>query len=114
MINFIKHLINRWENRESLKLGGAIRSSEWPAVRTQHLQKSSTCAICGGGKKIQVHHKKPFHLEPKLELDPDNLITLCEEKNCHLRFGHLYSFKSYNPFIDSDAVIWREKIKNRP
>ena len=42
----------------------------------------------------------PFHLDPALELDPTNLITLCmDEKECHLHIGHGGSFKQYNPEV---------------
>ncbi len=60
-----------------------------------------------------AHHVKPFHLFPNLELDHENLVTLCESKkygvNCHLWFGHLGNFKLYNPDGISDAVMWRAK-----
>jgi 5-methylcytosine-specific restriction enzyme A len=94
------------------------RSNQWPSVRKFHLERYPTCAVCGGKEKLEVHHKTPFHLEPRLELDPNNLITLCESKhdgiNCHLLFGHLGSFKSFNRFVNSDAATWNQKIKDRP
>jgi hypothetical protein len=65
-----------------------------------------------------VHHVIPFHLRRDLELDPENLITLCENKrdgvNCHLLFGHLGCFKSFNPSVRADVVTWRAKLKTRP
>lgn len=68
--------------------------------------------------KIEVHHIRPFHLHPDLELDPANLVTLCEADkggaNCHLLFGHLGNFKSFNVEVVSDASHWSEKIKHRP
>ena len=43
---------------------------------------------------------------PQLELDPNNLITLCMGKlECHLQLGHLGNFKFYNPNIRKDAAI---------
>jgi hypothetical protein len=69
-------------------------------------------------KKLEVHHIKPFHLHPELELEPKNLITLCENKsdgvNCHLLFGHLGSFRSFNVRVISDAIEWKAKILSRP
>lgn len=63
---------------------------------------------CGGVKLLQVHHKKPFHLDPSLELDLTNLITLCMGKaECHLLLGHGGSFKAYNPTIQADAELSR-------
>lgn len=97
---------------------GAKRSSKWPSVRRQFLKANPSCAVCGGKKKLEVHHKLPFHLHPDRELDPENLITLCENKadgvNCHLLFGHLGNFKSFNPNVSDDAGAWHEKIKLRP
>jgi predicted TIM-barrel fold metal-dependent hydrolase len=74
--------------------------------------------VCGGNVKLEVHHIKPFHLHPALELDPTNLATLCEAVkdgvNCHLLFGHLGNFKSFNTEVLGDAGNWALKIKNRP
>lgn len=97
---------------------GVTRSNEWPTVRKHHLAQSPSCVLCGGKKKLEVHHIKPFHLHPQLELDPTNLITLCEAKNdginCHLLFGHLGSFKSFNKGVKTDAQVWYQKIQSRP
>lgn len=114
MLQILISLLQRWQNRESLKLFGARRSSQWGKVRNEHLEHNPKCAICGAIKGVQVHHKKPFHKFPELELEPTNLISLCDEKGCHLRFGHLYNFSSYNENIEDDAEMWRLKIKNRP
>jgi 5-methylcytosine-specific restriction protein A len=94
------------------------RSSHWPTVRKNHVKNNPTCALCEGTKKLEVHHIKPFHLHPELELDPDNLITLCEDKGngvyCHLFFGHLGNYKSLNENVREDVELWRNKLKNRP
>ena len=98
---------------------GSKRSTHWPTVRKEHLAKCPTCAVCGSKDNLEVHHKQPFHLNPALELDPNNLITLCESKdigglNCHLIFGHLGSFKSFNKNVEEDAAAWNDKFKNKP
>lgn len=94
------------------------RSPQWPTVRKHWLDGHPTCALCGGTKVLEVHHIKPFHLHPELELDTTNLITLCENKgdgvNCHLLFGHLGNFQSYNPNVLADVAAWHEKIVDRP
>jgi 5-methylcytosine-specific restriction endonuclease McrA len=101
-----------------LKTQGSKRSGKWPKVRAEHLKNNPTCAVCGGNKHLEVHHKKPFHLNRDLELDPSNLITLCENQNdgvnCHLLFGHLGSFKSFNENVEFDSKSWNSKIKSRP
>lgn len=96
------------------RLYGATRSSQWPRVRAAHLEKQPTCAICGGTKKLNVHHIRPFHLHPELELEPTNLITLCEgagDGNHHLTFGHFDSYQyKYNPNIIADAAQMLPKM----
>ncbi|MDA8114993.1 MAG: HNH endonuclease [Acidithiobacillus sp.] len=97
---------------------GVKRSGEWPKARAVHLAQFPTCAVCGGTEKVEVHHIHPFHLHPDLELDPANFITLCEANkdgvDCHLFFGHLSNFKSFNADVVTDAATWNAKIKNRP
>jgi hypothetical protein len=83
----------------------AVRSPEWPTVRRKHLEKNPKCAACGGTRLCQVHHKKPFHLDPALELDPENLITLCIAKLCHIDIGHGDDYKAYNPNVEKDAAL---------
>lgn len=95
------------------------RSPHWPAVRKAHLEKHPACEVCGhSGEKVNVHHKLPFHLHPELELDPKNLITLCEDEhfvNCHLFVGHLGNFSGWNPAVVADAKEWHRKlIENEP
>jgi hypothetical protein len=81
------------------------RSSKWPTVEKKHLKLQPTCAACGGNMHLNVHHKKPFHLFPELELEPTNLITLCMDgdKDCHIKLGHGGSFKAYNPNVEEDV-----------
>ena len=95
-----------------------LRSKQWPKVRKEYLKKHPKCFICLGIKKLNVHHIKPFHKQPELELNPTNFITLCENNkggiNCHLFVGHLGNFKSWNENVIEDAKIWRMKILTRP
>ena len=85
---------------------GMERSPHWPAVQHAHLKVEPACAVCGGGLNLNVHHKKPFHLFPELELDPTNLITLCMDgdKDCHIKLGHGGNFKAYNPNVVEDVA----------
>ena len=111
---FLQFLLYKWQNRESLKTFGAVRDRRWRGVRAEHLKENSICAVCSTNEDLEVHHCVPFHIDKNQELNPDNLITLCQKNNCHLRFGHLYSFKSWNENIKEDAKLFSEKIKNRP
>lgn len=105
MIKTIKHGINllRYSLRD---VGtGVKRSSHWPTLEKHFLEEYSTCAACGSKKRLNVHHCMPFHLDPKLELDPNNLITLCmDTKECHLHLGHGGSFKQYCPDVRKYAA----------
>lgn len=85
----------------------AKRSSKWPAVEHAHRKLFPTCAACGTGLSIQVHHCLPFHLHPELELDPTNLISLCEKAGgpeCHYNIGHHRNWKGYNPDVRADSA----------
>ena len=101
---------------ERERLGGAKRSNQWPSVRKVHLSRHPDCEACGRKKAflktLQVHHCQPFHLNPLLELDFSNLITLCDD--CHILLGHLRSFKSFNKDIRDDARALLAKIVARP
>lgn len=114
-MSIVKHLVGALQGKHPL---AARRSSKWPTVRKHHLLANPCCAVCGGSEKLEVHHKRPFHLQPELELDPGNLITLCEAlkggANCHLLFGHLGNFKAFNPDVEADAAAWSGKIQARP
>ena len=61
-----------------------------------------------------MHHLVPFHEAPELELEPDNLITLCEAKkyglNCHQLMGHLGNYRRINRRCRDDARKWSSKL----
>lgn len=92
------------------------RSPKWPTFRKKFLA-GKVCAVCGAKKKLEAHHVMPFHLDQSLELDEKNLIPLCESSkavNCHLFFGHLGNFKSFNVEVHKDAEEFRKKVIGRP
>jgi len=110
---------------------GLARSPEWHRVAREHRLREPACVACGyKGKHLQVHHIKPFHLHPHLELDPQNLITLCEARGRehHLLLGHLDAWNSYNEHVRADAkhfhrksaaqirsdLHWQKKMQQRP
>lgn len=91
------------------------RSPHWPGVRKVHLADHPQCAVCGGIAKLEVHHIYPFHLFPLRELDPTNLITLCEAwkfgVNCHLFFGHFGDYaRRWNSNVIADAAAWKYRV----
>lgn len=93
---------------------GATRSSRWPTVRKHFVKANPTCAACGGADKLEVHHIVPFHIDPILELEPNNLISLCESDSygvvCHLTIGHLGNYKKHNPDVREDAANMLKKL----
>lgn len=88
------------------------RSSGWRTVRRNHLKAYPNCIVCGSTMNVVPHHVVPFHVDPLMELDPENLVTLCESPsfNCHLFFGHLKRWDRHNPDILKDAEEWRRKL----
>ena len=103
---------------EQRQLDDSQRSPKWPTVRAAWLKANPSCAACGTTRKaiLSVHHVIPFHVDRSKELDATNLITLCEGQgvNCHLLFGHLMNWSSWNVNVREDAAAWRAKIRNRP
>ncbi len=97
------------------KTQGKKRSSKWRKVRNAYKKKNPKCALCKGKVKVEIHHKKPFHLFPELELVKNNLISLCESGKygitCHQLVGHLGNYKRYNPNVEIDVIIWNYKLK---
>lgn len=103
-----RHLLER--------LNYGPRAPEWPAVRKAHLILEPTCQICGGSKKLEVHHIIPYHVAPHLELKAANLITLCESKAwgvcCHLWYGHWGNYmRRYNNEVRLDAVSVQRRLQ---
>jgi len=93
----------------------APRSPGWAKLRAQHLAKHPRCAVCGTTQDVVPHHILPVHLWPALELDPTNLITLCNGAGGHhLTFGHLGEWTSYNRDVVQDAAVWANKFACRP
>jgi 5-methylcytosine-specific restriction endonuclease McrA len=92
------------------------RSSRWKKVRTEFL-KGKRCAACGGVDYLEAHHIVPFHQDPSKELDPTNLIALCDRpgrSNCHLDIGHLGNWKRENPHVQASAdQALRKKLKTK-
>jgi len=115
MIRIVRTIKDRLQGKAPK---GARRSKHWERVRKEYLKTHTYCEVCGSIKKIEVHHIQPFHVKPELELEPQNLITLCELKknglNCHLAFGHAGSYRSHNKDVIADARYWNVKIKTRP
>lgn len=110
MINTIKHGINLAKHYFRDVGLDAKRSGKWPTVEKHFRETHPTCAACGSKNRLNVHHIRAFHLFPNLELDLNNLITLCMSKSeCHLKLGHGDNFKAYCP----DVNKYCEQLHNK-
>lgn len=89
------------------------RSSSWRKVRNEFLKSNNKCAACGRNEQLEVHHIIPYHVDNNKELDPSNLIVLCD-KHCHFIFGHLGDWKSWNVNVVNDCNEYYNKRANRP
>ena len=113
---FTKHLRNRYFKSEPLVVGATPRSPKWPTVRKHHLERFPTCAACGCDKDLDVHHIIPFSIKPELELDPNNLISLCSSSNefglnCHHVMGHKSAaWTMFNENVRQDCKDMKELI----
>lgn len=99
------------QKREMAKSRGVGRSTKWPTFRKKllaaHRAKGRGCEACGSKIGLQLHHIKPFHAFPQLELEPSNIIVLCEAVGgleCHARIGHGGDFGHFNPRVRADAA----------
>ena len=94
---------------------GQPRSPDWDRCRRGWLVAHPFCAACGARVTLQVHHLIPFHLNKALELDPRNLLTLCEipNRHCHWRIGHAFDWTAYNPHAVEDAALGLKRIQAR-
>lgn len=87
---------------------GAARSPKWETVRRHYIKSHGECEACGTRVGLNVHHIKPFHLFPELELDQSNLITLCRKH--HFEIGHKKDWSDYNINVRADAVKLRNSL----
>lgn len=89
------------------------RSPQWSKERAAWLADNPECAACGGTEHVTVHHVRPFHLYPSLELVRSNFITLCENPthNCHLIFGHFLAWTRWNPSVRMDVAAYRKGLE---
>lgn len=87
------------------------RSPRWPAARKAHLKRFPTCAATGMASDLDVHHIRPFHEHPELELDPDNLITLT--RTAHFCLGHFCDWRLSDPDIRQHAAEYLARRASR-
>lgn len=111
MLNFLRTLLPVWM-RPRVILEARQRAGEWRRVRAEHLAKEPVCVACGRAANLNVHHIIPVSISPMLELDPQNLITLCETP-CHIVFGHFMSHHCYNREVRKMAQEYHKAMQKR-
>ena len=87
------------------------RSSKWSKVRKEFVKLYPTCSVCGKKKGLEVHHEIPFHVRPDLELDTNNLVTMCRRH--HFAIGHLEYWKAYNGKLIETILYFKDKMRGR-
>lgn len=100
-------LLNIGIFREEFKL--LVRDSKWSSVRKEFLVTHCECAACGKTKKLQVHHILPVHIYPELELNHNNLITLCAK--CHFVLGHSLNWRKWNIYVVEGSKLLKLGIR---
>lgn len=90
---------------------GTPRSPQWPAFLKRFLAGKS-CAVCGrNDEPLTGHHVVPFHVDRTRELDPANVIPVCDDspsRKCHLLVCHLGDWRLVNPDCGQHAAMLRE------
>jgi hypothetical protein len=99
-----------WRPKKILAM--SRRAGEWQRVRREHLEKEPACQACGRTKELIVHHVTPVSFDPRQELNPDNLITLCGTP-CHIVFGHFFSYHCYNKNVRKMVDEYRKAMNKR-
>ena len=69
------------------------------------------CAVTGEREGVEVHHIRPFHLFPELEMDPENWIALL--RPWHLYLGHAGNWTMWNPDVRQDAARFQTIRKRK-
>lgn len=105
------------------------RSGRWPTVMHHFKQNEyydaqtatwekfhdnidrGSCRCCGSTLDLNVHHIVSYHDKHELELDPNNLVTLCREH--HFRIGHKNNWKDSNPNVCADCDAMRVRLPRR-
>ncbi len=107
-----RYILGKTNDSERVTVSAVkARSSQWTKLRSAWLADHPRCAACGARATV-VHHVIPVQFDPSRELNTNNLISFCDR--CHLVFGHLGDWRSYNSSCRKDAAAWLARCKARP
>ena len=94
-----------------------FRSKGWKVLKDDFIASNDKCYICGSRSNLEVHHIKDVSNFPDLELDENNLMTLCdgsdrfEGLSCHRIFGHFGCWRRTNYQLREVAELMRVGMK---
>jgi hypothetical protein len=72
------------------------------------LRDGNKCVLCASVLSLQVHHIIPLSKNSDLNLNMDNLVTLC--KICHVTKAHKDSWVNVDPDIQTELLLYIQKI----
>ena len=107
MLNWITNFL-----RADDRTFGVARSPIWYKIAKDFVRTHPKCEMCMTNTDLNVHHIQPFHLNPLLELDTTNLMTLC--RHDHFLWGHFGKWASFNKDVKKDISDYRSRVLNRP
>lgn len=82
---------------------GKPRSSQWEPLSKELKKRWPICCFTGMPTTV-IHHIRPWHLFPELELDENNLAPVADW--AHLYVAHV---GNYSHYLDPDKFWWQAK-----
>jgi hypothetical protein len=82
------------------------RGSQWKRIRAEALRRTPCCALCGGRKRLQVHHAIPYRISR--DNSQDNLVPLCGRH--HRLVESLFAATEAEGLNGTGIMIWRNMI----
>ena len=96
-----------------LLMAAKPRNPAWEKESRAWLQTHNECEASGSKDNLTVHHVKPVHLYPELEMEPKNWMALCTDWmsfDLHRMVGHLGNWSHFNPHARELAASMRFHI----
>ena len=98
-----------WLNWVKAWFSGEPRSPAWAKLSKKLISAQPYCSACGTKTNLEVHHLKPFHLFPELELVEENCIVLCRDH--HFFLGHACNWDNYVINCKDISSVWLNTVK---
>ena len=100
LLNIAKHPVTHYQVTKAKKL-----------YRSTH----PVCELCGlkksfFGRALDVHHRRPVHIDLSKACDQKNFVTLCRPH--HFTVGHLGNFKDWNTAVMTTIKALKKIFRN--